>query len=263
MTTVSTHQVEIRGDEVSKRFVGELKDQHHREWNALTLLAEHAPGLAPSPILIDGTTVVMSRLDGVQVRGMADVPVGELVRAIDVLHAAVPARVLAEQALRPWHLDELRAQVSKWCESWQPRDALADLAVAEGGRWLATWRPAEEVTPVFGAGDGNLANFLWDGERVRIVDFEESGRSDRAFELSEVCEHVSTWVDGEVDVAGHLDLTPAQERRMNECRRLHALMWFFLLSPEGPRNPPGTFHRQAERVLARLATSRGGRRAGG
>jgi hypothetical protein len=30
---------------------------------------------------------------------------------------------------------------------------------------------------VLGQGDCNLANFLWDGPRVRIVDFEDSGPS--------------------------------------------------------------------------------------
>ncbi|MER6943554.1 hypothetical protein ABT294_05955 [Nonomuraea sp. NPDC000554] len=61
------------------------------------------------------------------------------------------------------------------------------------------------------------------------------------------------WVDGPVDVGvevvRHVELTPAQARRMRECRRLQALTWLFLLSGEGPRNPPGTFARQVERVL--------------
>ncbi|SEG99641.1 Phosphotransferase enzyme family protein [Nonomuraea solani] len=84
------------GDRVIKRYVTTRPDAAEREWRALTLLAEHVPGLAPEP----------------------------------------PA-----------------------CE--------------------------EGVTPVFGAGDGNLANFLWDGTRVRIVDFEDSGHSDLAYEVAE------------------------------------------------------------------------------
>ncbi|MEV4468654.1 phosphotransferase [Nonomuraea sp. NPDC049504] len=143
--------------------------------------------------------------------------------------------------------------VGRRCAEWRSRGARADLAVKEGLRWLEGWQPGQEgVTPVFGAGDGNLANFLWDGDRVRVVDFEESGRSDRAYELSEVVEHVSTWVDGDVDIAAAVELSPQEERRMRECRRLHALMWLFLLSHESPRNPPGTFERQVERVLTRL-----------
>jgi thiamine kinase-like enzyme len=42
---------------------------------------------------------------------------------------------------------------------------------------------AAELPPVFGSGDGNLANFLWDGSRVRVVDFEFSGRSEHLLAL--------------------------------------------------------------------------------
>src|SRR6202044_1029552 len=78
-------------------------------------------------------------------------------------------------------------------------DPLVQAAYAAGADWL-TWAGA--VTgdaagrqPVLGQGDANLANFLWDGERVRIVDFEDSGTSDRAFELAVLVEHISTWSD--------------------------------------------------------------------
>jgi hypothetical protein len=53
-------------------------------------------------------------------------------------------------------------------------------AVTEGLRWLemTAFGPGchTGVPPVFGQGDGNLANFLWDSDRVRLVDFEDSGR---------------------------------------------------------------------------------------
>ncbi|NUT41272.1 MAG: phosphotransferase, partial [Thermoactinospora sp.] len=48
-----------------------------------------------------------------------------------------------------------------------------------------------EPEPVIGTGDGNLANFLWDGERIRLIDFEHAGRCDRAYDLAEIVEHVS------------------------------------------------------------------------
>jgi thiamine kinase-like enzyme len=35
-----------------------------------------------------------------------------------------------------------------------------------------------------GHDDPNLANFLWDGGQIRLVDFEDSGPSDRPFELA-------------------------------------------------------------------------------
>jgi len=46
---------------------------------------------------------------------------------------------------------------------------------------------------VLGHGDPSLANFLWDGGRIRLVDFEDSGPSDRTFELAILTEHISAW----------------------------------------------------------------------
>ncbi|KUL37243.1 aminoglycoside phosphotransferase [Streptomyces sp. NRRL F-4489] len=111
---------------------------------------------------------------------------------------------------------------------------------------------------MFGAGDGNSANYLWDGHRVRVVDLEESGRSDRAYELAEIVEHVSAWVPRPFDTAAFLrrfPLTPAESARLRECRILLALVWLSLLAgddPAHPRNPPGTAERQARRLLRRL-----------
>jgi thiamine kinase-like enzyme len=111
---------------------------------------------------------------------------------------------------------------------------------------------------VEGLEDGNLANYLWDGSRIRIVDFEYSGRGDRAYELAEAVEHVSAWVDGALDAAALLscsELTAAETARLAECRRLLALFWFLALlaeDPARPRNPPGTAVRQAGRLLALL-----------
>ncbi|WUO26341.1 aminoglycoside phosphotransferase [Streptomyces sp. NBC_00287] len=115
------------------------------------------------------------------------------------------------------------------------------------------------IPPVFGAGDGNFANYLWDGSRVQIVDFEDSGLSDRAFELAEITEHVASWVDQPLDVASfpnQFDLTTAESVRLTECRRLLALVWLFLLifdeDQKNPRNPPGAVERQADRLFALL-----------
>ncbi|GAA2367000.1 phosphotransferase family protein [Nonomuraea africana] len=250
-----THVVAVDGDVVTKRFVDGKAGGAEREWRALSLLAEHAPGLTPEPIAFEPGVVVMSRLEGTPLRGLTLGPphLEGLAEALARLHEAVPARILAGVPERPWQAAQLSAQVREWCARWRPRGSLADLAVREGARWLDGWRPGPAgARPAFGAGDGNLANFLWDGTRVRIVDFEDSGRSDRAFELAEAAEHVSAWVDGEVDVTAWVELDRDEAARVRECRRLQALTWLFLLSGEGPRNPPGTFGRQVERVLRAL-----------
>ncbi|MBF9071687.1 aminoglycoside phosphotransferase [Streptacidiphilus sp. NEAU-YB345] len=130
-----------------------------------------------------------------------------------------------------------------------------------GLAWLADSGLEGAVPPnvpwVFGAGDGNLANYLWDGTRVRIVDFEDSGSSDRPFELAEITEHVGSWVGTPLDAEAFLDLfdlTDAERARLPDCRRLLALVWLFLLSFDDPRrrNPSGTAERQAARLVRLL-----------
>ncbi|QTZ95617.1 hypothetical protein [Streptomyces auratus] len=70
-----THAIELLPDRVIKRFRGTDREGGAREWRALTLLAAHAPGLAPEPWdcapAAAAPVVVMSRLAGVPMRGRA------------------------------------------------------------------------------------------------------------------------------------------------------------------------------------------------
>lgn len=255
---------------MKKRFHRGYAGAAEREWRALRLLAEHTRGLAPAPLWAElGTAervIGMSRLRGEPLRGRA--PDGRaldaLADAVTSLHSALPPAVLAGVPLRPGLPRELTAQLRAWASrvSVPPRGEV-EVAKDMGLRWLAE-SDVENVPSgghaVFGAGDGNLANFLWDGSRVRIVDFEDSGRSDRAFELAEITEHVGSWADGPLDVPAFLRrfaLTPAESARLRDCRRLLALVWLFLLvfdeHREQPRNPPGTAARQARRLTDLLA----------
>jgi hypothetical protein len=90
------------------------------------------------------------------------------------------------------------------------------------------------------------------------VDFEDSGASDRPFELAVLIEHISAWHDCGLDgdrFAASFGLTAAESARLADCRRLAALFWLLLLAPGGApsrRNPPGTLRQQAERLLALL-----------
>ena len=63
-----THDLTFTESEVRKRYVSWDRGEADREWACLTLLAEHAPGLAPKPLrreTDDGApVVVMERLPG-------------------------------------------------------------------------------------------------------------------------------------------------------------------------------------------------------
>jgi Ser/Thr protein kinase RdoA (MazF antagonist) len=42
-----------------------------------------------------------------------------------------------------------------------------------------------------GISDLNPANIIWDGERCRLVDFEDGGLTDPAYDLADHLEHIS------------------------------------------------------------------------
>ncbi|MFC4112047.1 phosphotransferase family protein [Nonomuraea zeae] len=183
--------------------------------------------------------------------------------ALTRLHSAVPVARLPEPAA--WTprkaLAHVRARAAQGPDVGE--DPRAAKAFAAGTSWLAGPDPDrladDPFPPVLGPGDNNLANYLWDAAtaEVRIVDWEDSGAGDRAFELADLAEHISR-LDGHLDadrLLTLLDLPPAQAARVRGFRRLLALSWLLMLGPRGPfaaRNPPGTLGRQAERVLELL-----------
>ncbi|MFG1879324.1 phosphotransferase family protein [Sphaerisporangium sp. NPDC049003] len=265
----STHGIEMYPERVVKTYTSWSRGEHQREWRALTLLAEYAPDLAPLPLEahldVEPPVVVMSRLDGVPLRGHAitSEQIAAMAEAITTLHEAVPSTVLADVAPSPWNP---RVAVAKALRMRAERpdlgsDPVVVQAYAAGVEWITASRLEDlagaTVSPTLGLSDGNLANYLWDGKRVRLVDWEDSGRSDRAFELAEVIEHLSR-VDGTFDgpaLLSHIDLTTGEGTRVLEFRRLFAFSWMCMLGPDGPfssRNPHGTLKRQAERLLELL-----------
>lgn len=216
----STHLLEIGAEVVVKRYRSWEYRQPEREWTALILLDEHVPGTAPMPV------------------------------------SALPPR-----AGRP---AELLQQVRGWCAEGSSLDAspMAAKALTEGSQWLQhpdlADRLAQPGTPVFGTGDGNLANYLWDGSEARLVDFEYSGLSDRAYELAEMTEHISVRQHGGTALVRVLEEVASEEpgaSRFTDCRRLHALFWLLrILGSDQGRSPDGSpiLASQATRVLELL-----------
>jgi Ser/Thr protein kinase RdoA (MazF antagonist) len=265
----TTHLVEMRPDVVIKRYRSWGHEEPEREWRALQLLDEHATGVAPRPVTADlesvPPTVVMSRLDGGPLAGPVSAEqVDALAETITRVQEAIPRRVLADLPLRAGHPAELVQQVRMWSAAL-PRpdgDPLLTEAFDAAVTWVGRPRPektlAEPATSVFGTGDGNLANYLWDGSQIRLVDFEYSGRSDRSYELAEVVEHISVWENsttGLTSMLEHFDLVPAEASRFRDCRRLLASFWLLRMLPDGqhePRTSPDVLAAQANRLLALL-----------
>ncbi|MYS87520.1 aminoglycoside phosphotransferase family protein [Embleya scabrispora] len=269
--TWSTHDIEFRDDVVVKSFRSRERAQPLREWQALHLLTRYAPGLAPEPIRADlegePPVIVMSRLEGVPLRGreLDRKRLRALAEAVGTMHDAIPPEVVLALPACTWYPPVVEGKARSW--STGGRELGPDPTVAQafeaGRRWLADRDPAPEpgpgIRPVFGLSDGNLANYLWDGTRVRLVDFEISGRSDRAFELAEIVEHISMWPGGTEDdttfFLSCFEPTDPEIERLRNFRTLLAFIWLLMLLPDSPghdRNPPGTLERQAARLLAHL-----------
>jgi Ser/Thr protein kinase RdoA (MazF antagonist) len=202
--------------------------------------------------LLPGEPLGGRPLDPAQERGLAI--------AVGRLWQAVPADQVTSL---PGELDvpaEFVRQVGEWAAapSAPVTDPTVLSALARGSAWLAlaeisgTSIVRSAAQRVLGHGEADLANFLWDGELVRIVDFDGAGISDRAFELAMLAEHVSAWRDGGLDAdrfVGDFDLSLPERARLADWRRLAALSWLLRLRT---RADPGVLKGQAERLLALL-----------
>ena len=271
----ATHEVTVDAGRgvVVKRYRSWSRGEPAREWAALTLLAEFAPGLAPVPLRAalqaDPPEIVMSFVRST-VPGARFTPreAGALGVALERLWGSVP-RARLEAAFGPEPMPagfarRVRSMAGQAVAAARPvpDGQLAGQALRAGTAWLASGaldrhRAADEDA-VLGQGDPNLANFLWDGALMRIVDFEDSGMSDRAFELAVLVEHLSVWPEARLDAEAFLagfSLTRPERSRLAQYRRLSALFWLLMLLPGGPastRNPPGTLGLQASRLLTLL-----------
>jgi aminoglycoside phosphotransferase len=245
-------------------------EEPRREWQALNLLARYAPGLAPRPVradlMADPPAVVMSRLPGEPLGNQpaSDAQVDAIAEALIRLHHAIPSPVLAavdQVGYSPQSVSDRMRELAAAgrAESLDrlPRQAYAAALAWLDGGGMETCDPAI-VRPVFAHGDSNLANRLWDGSEVRLVDFEISGRGGRAQELADFVEHITAWAHAGIDAEaflGRFDLIPAEREQVRGLRRLHAAHWLMILLPGGSayhRNPPGTLERQASRTLEQL-----------
>jgi aminoglycoside phosphotransferase (APT) family kinase protein len=263
-----TQQVSIDHERrvVIKRYLHSGGGEALREWRALRLLTEHAPRLAPEPISADldasPPAIVMSLLPGEPLgrRPLAPAQEDALAIAIGRLWQSVPAALVTSLPGEPDTTAEFVRLVREWAAapSGPATDSTVLDALARGSSWLARSEinrtsMVPSATPrVLGHGDADLANFLWDGELVRIVDFEGAGISDRAFELAMLVEHVSAWQDGGLDADRFIDgfdLSLPERTRLADWRRLAALSWLLRLRSRGD---PGVLAGQAHRLLALL-----------
>lgn len=266
-----THALAFAPGIVRKRYTSWDEGQADREWQGLTVLARLAPGLAPRPICRESENgapvLVMSRLPGVPLGGerLTAAQTGALATALRRLFAAPVEPDIPDRA---YGASAMRTLVRTWADEDHDLSGclapeLAREALDRAREWVhraAEQRHDAVVDPVLALADGNLANLLWDGTHCRLVDFEEFGRSDLTYELADLAEHVSSRLDGLLDVpalVASLGLTVTQQARFRAHRQLLATFWFFMLLPDGrgfARNPPGSTENQARHLLELLGS---------
>jgi aminoglycoside phosphotransferase (APT) family kinase protein len=257
---VSDHDISIDGDVVTKRYTRTDRGEPQREWAALVLLHELAPGLAPEPLAreTDPPVVVMSRVPGVHI----ETPLSpeQLAATIAAYRALFAVPVPPETPRRFFHPAAFLDSITAWLEEERTRTDLPVVvraALAAAGSWLADPPPGiDEIRdPVIAQGDGKVDNALFDGSRVRLVDFEGFGVGDVAFEVADLAEHISSRLYGVRDpaalVAG-FDLDDGQRQRVGDYRVVLATFWLLQLLPgnrAAGRNPAGSASVQALHLL--------------
>jgi Phosphotransferase enzyme family len=242
----STHGIAVGEGIAVKRFRshvdgGERRlygDEPRREWRALTLLARYAPGLAPRPVRAeldaDPPLTAMSQVPGepLGTRPVTEAQEVAIAAALSRLHHAIPPSVLrtVEQAPGSPHLVPCRIRDMAHACNAGLLDPLPRQAYRAALAWLDSgWaeRPGSVTgQPVFAQCDPNLANHLWDGNSVHLVDFETSGRGDRATELADFAEHITVWAHAGISAEAFLDrfdLNPGERQQITQLRRLFAL----------------------------------------
>ncbi len=224
-----------------------------REWAALAYLTAQGFPYHPHPVYDSpdpaSPAIVMERLPGQHLRQccLTRAQAGALHTLLSALWSlprppAPPALAPVYKDARYW-LDRVQATAATI------RPLAGDAATGEAIRLLHAWLdgpdPAllsDPALAVFSNGDLNPSNLLWDGQTLRLVDFEFSGGSDRAFDLADLVEHNQSrrtpdavW---QALVAG-FDLSPAEQARFRQVRRL--LAWTWLIRewpvPDGPPSP--------------------------
>jgi len=226
-----THLLRRDGSLITKTYRSWSRDEHRREWAVLNRLAARQPGLGPRPV-----------------RAALDTEPPSITMTI------IPGTPIAGR----WSDDHVTFLADAMCQFWStPADGLPALDMYEAGYWRALMassiRPAAGVEQeaydlaerwiagpdldallagpldVLGHGDPQPGNLLSDGDRIRLVDFEDAGAGDLCFELANFVEHLGARDAGLERMAG---LIEHDADRYHLFRRLLAAFWLTRLLPD-------------------------------
>lgn len=266
-----THDLTFSATEVRKRYVTWSDGEADREWRCLCLLADWAPGIAPRPVRREtcngAPVVVMERLPG-EPLGRARLTqeqtssLGHALRRLyEIPVDCILAANIGERRYGPTTQPQT---LTRWLSGSYDLAPCRDPAlVAEGVDAALAWLARSDSLPepqlvALGIADLNPANILWDGATCRLVDFEDGGLTDPAYELADHIEHLGGRLSGIFDSEALVEavgLSLEERDRMRAFRLLWVTFWLAMLLPGNGgfrRNPPGTTEAQATRLLRLL-----------
>ena len=210
-----------------------------REVGGMCMLVDRVPDRCPHPLSweADPAWLLMELLPGKHLGNVAltESQLLELAAAYKALYQITPTTLGEPLWELDWNIrflvESMRDHLPMLVQAGQEHAAAAEAASLMGD-WLESEEPAcfleASDCVVFARGDENMANAIWDGERIRFVDFEYCGWNDFPRDLSLVTEHVQSYatpIEGWNVFLEQFDLTGDQRRRLQAGRRRQALYW--------------------------------------
>lgn len=239
------------------------RQRDQREWLALRWLSSSGHHFAPRPVDYYADTsapaVVMEFIDGKWLgeQQLSRAQLDSLVKAHQQLYRVTPdcpdARF--QPAIGSPRVMVPRVLAGEWDADPTDGDTLGQEAYGLWQAWRKGSDPAlllEPAPQVFSRGDPNLANCCWSHDRLRIVDFEYSGWSDRAFDLADLVEHVQSRGTPEEDWEWFVEqfgLSGREQQRFRAARRLSALFWLMKMWAQRVADPTS---REDARLVSQL-----------
>ena len=250
-----------------KRFQSAKHKQARNEWNSLQALHNFTEGLAPEPIRfiegLDGSCViVMEYVAGQRLSDIERVSREQLYALASVMKTMYSMPVTASSyKYEPVNCSSacMLSRVRQFFTNEARRcrlEAGQASNVWELGKGWVFGQEAERLMlggeQVFSRGDPNLANCLWDGSALRLVDFEYAGVTDRAFDLADLTEHVNAARIDEKNwqwFVEQFELSTDEAVRFAASRKLASLFWLTRLWPVNETEEElAAFNRQWQRV---------------
>lgn len=263
-----THDLSFTGTEVRKRFLTWTNGEADREWACLQVIWEHAPGIAPRPLrreTVDGhPVVIMERLPGGPLgqRPLAGGQTTSLGRTLRRLYS-IPVDLIVAAGIseRRYGPSTLPQALPGWLRGVDDLSGCRDpVQVREGIDAALEWLDMPDALPAarlirLGIADLNPANIIWDGNTCRLVDFEDGGITDPAYDLADHVEHIAARFARVFDpeaLSAAVAFSDDDRDRMRRYRPLWAAFWLVMLLPGNGgfrRNPPGSAEAQARHLI--------------